>query len=139
MRVVEQHLYTPVGMHTLSPRNPAYKGHYVGDQTERDLAYHQGTIWPWLLDAYVEAMAKVHDDESTVKLCKEILKALEKEMHHYGLGTIGEVFDGDPPHTPGGSIAQAWSVAAAVRIMQRLEKMSMKKTKSSKDKKGAMA
>ena len=139
MRVVEQHLYTPVGMHTLSPRNPAYKGHYVGDQTERDLAYHQGTIWPWLLDAYVEAMAKVHADESTVKLCKEILKALEKEMHHYGLGTIGEVFDGDPPHTPGGSIAQAWSVAAAVRIMQRLEKMSMKKTRSSKDRKGAMA
>ena len=134
MRVVEQHLYTPVGLHTLSPRNPLYKGHYTGDQTERDEAYHQGTVWTWLLDAYVEAMAKVHDEETTLKLCKEILKALEKEMHRYGLGTIGEVFDGDPPHIPNGCIAQAWSVAAAVRILQRFEKMSMKKTKLSRDK-----
>ncbi|MGP1362972.1 MAG: amylo-alpha-1,6-glucosidase [Bacteroides sp.] len=134
VKIAKQHLYTPVGMHTLSPRNPKYKGQYVGDQTERDLAYHQGTIWPWLLDSYVEALAKVSDKETLLHTCKEILSALEREMHIYGLGTIGEVFDGDPPHTPGGSIAQAWSVAAAVRILQRVETLEtpIKKRKGGK-------
>ena len=136
LRTVEKHLYTPVGLHTLSPRNPLYKGIYEGDQAERDCAYHQGTIWPWLLEAYVEAVAKLRDAETTLKLCKEILHALEKEMTRYGLGTIGEVFDGDPPHAPGGSIAQAWSVAAAIRILQRAEMLEAEKKRVKRRKGG---
>lgn len=127
VRTVEQHLYTPLGLHTLSPRNPAYKGLYVGDQPTRDAAYHQGTVWTWLLEPYVDALERVCGESVALKTGKEILKALENEMRRYGLGTIGEVFDGDPPHNPGGAIAQAWSVAAAMRILRKVERIEAKK------------
>ena len=126
LTIVEQHLYTPLGLHTLSPRNPMYKGQYAGDQPTRDAAYHQGTIWTWLLEPYFEAVERVWGEAAALKTGKEILKALEKEMHRYGLGTIGEVFDGDPPHAPGGTIAQAWSVAAAMRILRKVQRFEAK-------------
>ena len=126
LTIVEQHLYTPLGLHTLSPRNPMYKGQYAGDQPTRDAAYHQGTIWTWLLEPYFEAVERVWGEAAALKTGKEILKALEKEMHRYGVGTIGEVFDGDPPHAPGGTIAQAWSVAAAMRILRKVQSFEAK-------------
>ena len=112
----EQQLFTPLGIRTLSPKNPNYRPHYEGDQPTRDAAYHQGTIWPWLLGPYVEAVYRVHGAEAGLAKAKLILAALEKEMHRHGLAQIGEVFDADPPHRPGGCIAQAWSVAAALQI-----------------------
>lgn len=117
---VERELYTPLGLRTLSPKNPAYQGRYQGDQASRDRAYHQGTIWTWLLDAYVEAVEKIKGAGDALVVSQEIMQALEKELHRAGLGSLSEVYDGDPPHNPGGTIAQAWSVAAAMRIFRRV-------------------
>ena len=118
---VERELYTPLGLRSLSPKNPAYHGRYEGSQPQRDSAYHQGTIWPWLLDAYTVAFARVRGQSAARGVCTEICETMERELHHAGLGSISEVYDGDPPHRPGGTIAQAWSVAAVVRIYQRLQ------------------
>ena len=117
---VERELFTPLGLRTLSPRNPSYRPHYAGDQPTRDAAYHQGTVWPWLLGPYVEAVYRVRGAQAGLANAKRILSALEQEMHRYGLAQIGEVLDGDPPHRPGGSIAQAWSVAAALEVAARV-------------------
>lgn len=117
LAICEQDLYTPLGLRTLSPKNPAYHGRYEGSEPERDRAYHQGTIWTWLIAPYVAAVERVRGKEEATRIAHEVLTALEREMHRCGLGTLGEVYDGDPPHTPGGSIAQAWSVAAAMELM----------------------
>jgi predicted glycogen debranching enzyme len=109
-------LVTPVGLRTLAPADPAYVGHYGGDQTARDGAYHQGTVWPWLLGAFVHAHLNVYADPS---LARTFIAPLADALDGYGIGTLGEIFDGDAPHAPCGTIAQAWSVAefiAALRL-----------------------
>ena len=113
---VENDLLTPFGLRTLSPENPLYKGHYTGDAIARDTAYHNGTVWPWLLGAYVTAYRKVHNysKESLVDM-RALLQGFEMHLETAGIGTISEIFDGNYPYSPNGCISQAWSVAEVLR------------------------
>jgi predicted glycogen debranching enzyme len=114
--VVEWELLTPYGLRTLSPRDPNYHGRFGGDPHTRDAAYHQGTVWPWLLGPFLTAYVKVHSDSQEARhRADRFLDALRAHLWQAGLGQISEVFDGDPPHQPGGCIAQAWSVAEILR------------------------
>lgn len=119
---VEKELLTPRGLRTLSPKNPAYSSIYAGDQATRDSAYHQGTVWPWLLGHFVEGYLRIHG-KSGLPLVKKIFYGMEETMTEHGLGTISEVFDGDPPFKPGGTISQAWSVAEMIRIKWLMDKV----------------
>ena len=119
--VVNQELLTPKGLRTLSPKNPLYKGVYQGNQEERDMAYHQGTVWPWLLEHFCEGYLRVYK-ESGKSLVKKIYNGFEEEMVIHGIGSISEIFDGNPPHKAKGAISQAWSIAALLRIGKMLEK-----------------
>jgi len=113
---VEKDLLTPFGLKTLSSGHPLYVGQYRGDALTRDTAYHNGTVWPWLLGAYVKAYLKVHNySKSSLEDMRILLEGFDTHLEIAGLGTISEVFDGDYPHSPGGSIAQAWSVAEILR------------------------
>lgn len=118
---VRKDLLTPKGLRTLSPRHPDYIGVYEGNQEQRDKAYHQGTVWPWLLGHYAEAYFKLHE-KSGLNHIKKLYASFEEEMGKHGLGSISEVYDGDPPHEPGGAISQAWSVAELLRIHQMISK-----------------
>ncbi len=121
VRTVRERLLTPRGLRTLDPAHPSYKGVYRGGPDERDAAYHQGTAWPWLLGPYVDAVFAVECRECARGEAGQILSGLVDAMDEACLGQIGEVYDGDPPHAPGGCIAQAWSVAAAIHIWRMLE------------------
>jgi len=118
---VRERLLTPRGLRTLDPADPSYKGAYRGGPDERDAAYHQGTAWPWLLGPYVDAVFALECRECARGEASQILQGLVDAMDEAGLGQISEVYDGDPPHRPGGCIAQAWSVAAAIHIRRMLE------------------
>lgn len=114
--VVEWELLTPYGLRTLSPRDPNYHGRYEGGVTSRDGAYHQGTVWPWLLGPFLTAYVKVHGGSSETRgRAGRFLDPLRAHLEEAGLGQISEVFDGDFPHRPGGCTAQAWSVAEVLR------------------------
>jgi len=121
VRTVCAKLMTPRGLRTLAPRDPSYKGTYGGGPDERDAAYHQGTVWPWLLGPYVDALLVAEPRRCARAQARQILECLVATLDETGLGFIGEVFDGNPPHRPGGCIAQAWSVAAAIHIWHVLE------------------
>jgi predicted glycogen debranching enzyme len=113
---VEKDLLTPFGLKSLSSDHPLYKGQYRGDAMNRDTAYHNGTVWPWLLGAYVKAYLKVHgNSNSSIEYMRALLEGFDAHLEAAGIGTISEVFDGDEPHSPGGTIAQAWSVAEILR------------------------
>jgi len=107
-RVISQELLTPMGIRTLSPHDPRYRGKFVGPLDELDTAYHQGTVWPWLLGPYVTAMVKLRGDRQEAK---RILKGAREMLSECGIGGIAEVYDGDEPQQPGGCPWQAWSVA----------------------------
>lgn len=115
---VGRDLFTTYGLRTLDPGNAAYRGSYDGGQLQRDGAYHQGTAWVWLLGAYVEAYRRVHRDPAGALA---ILQVFEHHLRDAGLGSVSEIFDGDPPHLPRGCIAQAWSVAEVLRVWRALE------------------
>ena len=110
--VVARELLTPVGLRTLGPREPGYKGKYVGSLPELDAAYHQGTAWPWLLGSYATAIVKFQNDRPEAKM---ILRNAKGMLNEYGLGGLAEVYDGDEPQAPGGCPWQAWSVAEFLR------------------------
>ncbi len=113
--VVTRDLLTPCGLRTLSPRDPRYVGRYEGDPRQRDEAYHQGTVWPWLMGPYIEAYISVNGrSDETRRKAEEILRPL-LVLNVGGIDTIPEIFDGDPAQRPGGCIAQAWSVAEVLR------------------------
>lgn len=126
LSVVERDLLTPRGLRTLSPTNQNYKGIYKGTQEQRDLAYHQGTVWPWLLEHYCEGYMNLHK-ESGLGFLQQLINGFESVMTELGIGTIPEIFDGDPPHRARGAISQARSVAALLRIIQRYELMTQHK------------
>lgn len=118
--ITDKELVTPRGLRTLSPGNKFYKGTYRGNQEERDKAYHNGTVWPWLLGPFCEGWLKVYGKQGVQKVNKLIF-GLEEVISEHGVSTISEIYDGDPPHTPNGSISQAWSVAEVLRIIDLLE------------------
>lgn len=120
IELAKKDLLTPRGLRSLSPRNTDYKGKYRGNQTERDLAYHQGTAWPWLLGPFADAWLSVHLEKGK-QFVQSIYLGFEKVMTEAGIGTVSEVYDGDPPHEAGGAISQAWSVAELNRIKWLLE------------------
>jgi predicted glycogen debranching enzyme len=109
---VEKHLLTPKGLRTLDPRHPSYQGRFEGSMADRDAAYHQGTVWPWLLGPYASATMRVDGDSVRAKAALEGMVAMLADV---GLGGISEVYDGDAPHRGGGCPWQAWSVAEALR------------------------
>src|SRR4030042_3890484 len=111
LKIVEKCLLTPRGLRTLSPTDEKYIGIYQGNQKSRDSAYHQGTVWPWLLEHYCEAYLNIHKT-SGVPCIQRIVDGFEPTMFEHGIGTISEIYDGDPPHHPKGAISQAWRVAA---------------------------
>ncbi len=119
LRTVRQHLLTPKGLRTLSPRNPLYQGRYDGDQPSRDRAYHQGTVWVWPLEHYVRAGFDVYG-KSFLAQAKESIEAFNDDLDIYGIGSVAEIFDGDPPHASRGAVSQAWSVGAVLRIMEMI-------------------
>jgi glycogen debranching enzyme len=122
VRKVREHLLTPCGLRTLSPTDPAYRGLYRGNGAERDAAYHQGTVWPWLLGPFGAAALRVATDPQGEReaLRASLAAFLSRHFREAGIGTISEVFDGDPPHQPGGCIAQAWSIAELIRLYRLL-------------------
>lgn len=111
--IVEKELLTPVGLRSLSPKHPDYKPIYGGDLRSRDGAYHQGTVWAWLIGPFIDAWLRVHPDEKGA--ARKFLERFPESMNENGIGTISEVFDAREPHTAGGCIAQAWSVAEVLR------------------------
>jgi predicted glycogen debranching enzyme len=122
MSVVEKELLTPVGLRSLSPHNPEYKKNYHGDLKNRDAAYHQGTVWAWLIGPYIDAWMKLHPNED--KEARSFLSAFPEHLDDAGMGTISEVFDAEPPHLARGCIAQAWSVAEVLRCWVKTSKTS---------------
>ncbi len=124
LNIVERDLLTPRGLRTLSPKNKDYLGIYEGNQKQRDNAYHQGTVWPWLLEHFCEAYINLYKDCGLQKV-KKIIQGFESTMNEHGIGTISEIYDGDPPHKPRGAISQAWSVAALLRIIDKVENFTL--------------
>ena len=113
---VQEHLLTPFGLRSLAPTDPQYQGRYTGGPTERDGAYHQGTVWPWLLGPFITAYVKVNGGSETARRqASEWLEPLREHLTDGGLGHISEIFDGDAPQLPRGCIAQAWSAAEILR------------------------
>ena len=112
---VADHLLTSNGLRSLGPLETGYQGHSRGGPRERDAAYHQGTVWAWLLGAFSLAHYRVYQDREAAQ---GFLEPLGRTINSAGLGSIGEIFDGDPPFRPGGSIAQSWSVAETIRAWE---------------------
>ncbi len=123
--ILTRNLLTPLGLRTLNREHPAYRGHYTGDSHARDSAYHQGTVWAWLIGPYLDARLRVAgsaDERARAQeeqRCLDLLEAFRSHLAQEGLGSISELFDGEAPHTPRGCIAQAWSVAEVLRLWSR--------------------
>jgi predicted glycogen debranching enzyme len=114
---VEEHLLTPFGLRSLAPSDRQYRGSYIGGPAERDGAYHQGTVWAWLLGPFITAYVKVNGrSEEARRQAQAWLSPLESHLADAGLGHVSEIFEGDAPHRPRGCIAQAWSVAEILRV-----------------------
>jgi len=113
----ESRLLTPCGLRSLDPADPRYVGNYNGDQRHRDGAYHQGTVWGWLIGPYVDALLYAYND---LERARKAVTPVLKQLRQAGIGSISEIFDGDAPHAPQGCIAQAWSVAELLRVIEVL-------------------
>jgi len=115
---VEEQLWTPLGLRTLAPEDPSYRGQYGGGIYERDGAYHQGTAWPWLIGPFVEAWLRVRGNAPAAvrEANQKFWRPIEEHMTQYGLGHVTEIANGDAPHVPGGCPFQAWSLAEYIRV-----------------------
>jgi predicted glycogen debranching enzyme len=111
--VVRERLLTPVGLRSLAPESVNYCEKYYGDLRARDAAYHQGTVWGWLIGPWIDAWLKLHPGDRAG--AREYLAGLLEHLDDFGVGSIAEIFDAEPPYTPRGCIAQAWSVAEVLR------------------------
>jgi predicted glycogen debranching enzyme len=116
--VVERRLLTPVGLRSLAPGHPDYKAQYFGDLRTRDAAYHQGTVWGWLIGPAVDAWLRTHSGDTA--RARPLLDGLIAHLDQAGAGSISEIFDAEPPYTPRGCIAQAWSVAEVLRALWKI-------------------
>ncbi len=118
LETVERELLTPVGLRTLNHSDSRYRPTYGGNQYSRDSAYHQGTVWPWLLGPYVSAYVRVNGGTEQARAkAHELLRGIEQHLSEAGLGQISEIFDADSPHRPQGCFAQAWSVGEILRAL----------------------
>ena len=120
LRAIESELLTPRGLRTLAPKNPLYIGLYEGNQEARDKAYHQGTVRPWLIGHYIEACFKLRGPRFAEQ-AMELVRGFEEDIAIHGVGSIAEVYDGDPPHYPHGCPSSAASVAEVLRSLRMIE------------------
>lgn len=118
LKITEEKLYTPVGLRSLPSGDGHYVSHYGGDQWHRDSAYHQGTVWSWLLGAYADALAKSNYPASEIK---SVIESFRYHVNEACIGQVSEIFDADAPHHPRGCVAQAWGVAELLRIIKEYE------------------
>jgi glycogen debranching enzyme len=116
-----------VGLRSLSRRDKEYKAKYSGNLRERDAAYHQGTVWPWLIGPYLDAFLKLHPDE--LDQAEDLLCGFDRCLTHNAVGSIGEIFDPEPPYAHRGCVAQAWSVAEVLRLNVKIA--ALKKNRAS--------
>ncbi len=126
VEVVQQNLLTRVGLRTLAPSDPAYRPRFEGDMRSRDTAYHQGTVWPWLIGPFISAyLFAFGETASSVHFCRGLLDGVEQELTACCLGSLSEVYDGSEPQQPGGCPAQLWSVAQFFMARQRLDSIAV--------------
>jgi glycogen debranching enzyme len=119
-------LLTSHGLRSLDPRHPDYRGHHGADRRTRDAAYHQGTVWGWLIGPFVSAHLRMYRDPAPARsflwpLIPWPTRQGRQELDAHCVGSLSEIFDGDPPHTPRGCIAQAWTVAEVLRVWKEIE------------------
>ena len=114
LEIIRNKLYTPFGLRSLAPDDPEYRPLYGGSPYDRDSAYHQGTVWGWLLGPFLTALVRIKGAAGK-KEARKLLNEMKPHLEDGGIGTVSEIFDGDPPHEPHGCIAQAWSVAEILR------------------------
>jgi glycogen debranching enzyme len=134
IHVVERELLTPRGLRTLSPEHPHYRVSCKGNPLSRDGAYHQGTVWPWLMGPYITAYIKTFGASAGRRFATEWLKNFQPHLNEACAGQVSEIFDGDAPHAARGCVAQAWSVAELLRAAlenQRSEVSSQRSEVSS--------
>jgi glycogen debranching enzyme len=117
MEIVRQRLLTPVGLRSLAPGHKDYKSRYYGDLRSRDAAYHQGTVWGWLIGPFVDAWLKLYPEDRDG--ARHLLAGFASHLSEACVGSISEIFDADPPYTPRGCVAQAWSVAEVLRCLDK--------------------
>jgi predicted glycogen debranching enzyme len=118
---VERKLLVPLGIRTLAPDSPRYQGRFQGSRKQRDMAYHSGTAWPWLLGPFITAYLRVHGTgEAARGRIRQLLEPVRVHLLEQGLGQVAEVVAGDPPHRPGGCFAQAWSCAELLRVLPEI-------------------
>lgn len=120
---VEEHLYTPVGLKTLPGSDSHYIPAYGGDQYHRDAAYHEGTVWSWLLGPYVDALIRVQGARDKAR---QVIHNFRYHLNEAGIGSVSEIFDAEPPHSPRGCIAQAWGVAEVLRVIKEYQLYDVK-------------
>lgn len=123
LQTVQNRLLTPFGLRTLAPGHPDYKPQYYGDLRSRDAAYHQGTVWAWLIGPFADAWLRVYPDRR--EQCREFIVGFRSHMNEACIGTISEVFDAEAPYTPRGCAAQAWSVAEVLRVSSMLNEEAL--------------
>ncbi|MGH2478986.1 MAG: amylo-alpha-1,6-glucosidase, partial [Ktedonobacteraceae bacterium] len=113
LQQVTEHLLTPMGLRTLSPEDPNYHQRFNGDPVQRDNAYHQGTVWPWLIGPYIDVHLRIFHDCAAIR---SLLSGLTRHLREACVGTISEVAEPEAPFAPAGCFAQAWSVAELLRV-----------------------
>ncbi|HEU5168743.1 MAG TPA: amylo-alpha-1,6-glucosidase, partial [Chitinophagaceae bacterium] len=126
LKIVEEKLYTPVGLRSLPPEDIHYVPNYGGDQWHRDSSYHEGTVWSWLLGPYVDALMKVENGKLKVE---SVIEKFKFHLNEGCIGSVSEIFDADAPHHPRGCVAQAWGVAEMLRVMKEYELYNKKPLK----------
>ncbi|MDR1718782.1 MAG: amylo-alpha-1,6-glucosidase [Dysgonamonadaceae bacterium] len=124
LNIVTKELLTPKGIRSLSPKSEGYRPYYVGSQQERDLSYHQGTVWPWLLGFYLEAYLRIYQ-MSGISFVERMLIGLEEEMNTHCIGSISELFDGNPPFQSRGAVSFAMNVSNILRVLKLLESYNL--------------
>ncbi len=121
VQVVKEKLLTPYGLRSLASEDPEYREVYAGNPYERDSAYHQGTVWAWLIGPFVDAYLNVFgESEENCRYLESLFDSFRQHMSQAMLGSISEIFDADPPHASKGCAAQAWSVAEVLRAVEKL-------------------
>jgi len=121
LETAREKLATPFGLKTLSADHSSYRATYDGDLRSRDAAYHQGTVWPWLIGPFVDAWLKVHPGDTSA--VRTMLGSFDGHLNEAGVGTVSEILDAEAPFIPRGCISQAWSVAELLRVLKRVNEL----------------